>query len=253
MPGISLKRTCASVLAACFALIGCRAGEDPQPETKATNAQTGTPGDTQPTERWLASVDLGYGTDPFDQTIETRRLFPSDNAPALIIRCTGRVGNVGSWETHAVSWPELAKTEVAYRTVNIQVHDHYDYDSGPYTMQGRYWPVDIDGDKLDDLVVFFWEFGARGWHEEDEDGQYRPHPFDRPAGLRLVCRKMLKGCAFGIASDETLAWGDVKKSPGKYAGLLRRTLPKCTDPVWRTRLGKAIEQLTDEPKSDGAK
>ena len=110
-------------------------------------------------------------------------------------------------------------------------------------IRDRYWPVDIDGDSLQDLVVFYWACGEQGRY--DDDRQYRRYPFDRPVAIRLIQRKMLDDRPFGITSDEALGWDDVKKSPEKFAKLLAAALARAEDAVWRERLKKAIATLHD--------
>ena len=195
----------------------------------------------------LPAVSEGYRTDPFEQWIEVDPLFPNDPSPAVIIRCRG--GNtVAQWETHTISWPEAASDmELRYQAVSIQVHDHYGYDSGPVTSQNAYWPVDINGDGLDDLLVLGWGTGNPGRHVEKENGErvYIRVPYDGPTHIRLIQRKEIKGSPFGIDRDETVEWKDVLAASGCYRVLLRKALIECHDQVWQARLMRALTELTD--------
>jgi len=177
-----------------------------------------------------------------------QRLFPGDGAPALIIHCKGTFGVVGDWETHTICWADIADVEVGYQSIKIETHNYYGYDSGPNTTDRGYWPVDLNSDGLHDLLVLAWGFGEQGKHFENDKGEsvYDRFPYDEPEGLRLIQRKEIKGCPWGIHSDKVVNWSEVLSAPQLYREHIRSALSACQDSVWKKRLKEALSQLTDQ-------
>ena len=137
-------------LAVCVTIIGCEAENTPPEANPDPSTQKPLP-KMPPVLSVGGKVSLPrvdgfcYETDLFDPTIEMRPLFDNE-ASVLIIRCrkTEGMGGIGAWETHALVWAERSlSAEVSYRTVNVQVHQFYPFDSGDRATQARYWPVDI--------------------------------------------------------------------------------------------------------------
>ena len=191
----------------------------------------------------------GYRTDPFEQWIELRSVFTNDEALAVIIHCKGTIGVVGKWETQTVCWPDISEVEVGYQTVRIQTFDYYGCDSGEKTTERAYWPVDLNQDGLQDLLVVAWGFGEQGIHLDDENGKptYKRIPYDEPVGLRLIERKSVKGCPVGIRSDKVIGWTDVLHTPSSYLRFIQETRRHCKDVTWNGRLRRMIEALKSEP------
>lgn len=199
----------------------------------------------------LPKVVLNNGMDAFEQWIEIRPLFDKDESPALIIHCKGPYGVVGDWETHTVCWAGISEVEVGYEVVKIQTHYHYAYESGPMTTQNGYWPVDVSGDGLEDILVLGWSFGERGQGVKNNKGEweYRRFPYNRPTKIRLIRRKAIKGCPSVVESDKTIPWTKIVEEPDRYGRLLRKALKHCKSPIWRDRLNEALKQLQKQARS----
>jgi len=182
-----------------------------------------------------------------EQWIEVRQLFSSNEAQVVIIHC--KSGGINEeWETETICWPEILNGEVVYRSVNIATYIHSLHESGYTTYQRRYWPIDLNADGLQDLLVLEWLVGEGILQQVDEKGKDTSEHMtcNVPRSLRLIQRKNQRGWPWGIESDKVVKWADVVQAPQIYRRHLEAARSTCQDNVWKQRLTKAIDELDVE-------
>jgi len=164
-----------------------------------------------------------------------------NESPAVVIRTLSRDDTVESWSNDTICWlaDDAIDGGTTHASVSIGTRYAYGCDSGPRTVERAYWPVDLNGDGVDDLFVLEWHTG------ETSDPERGLIEYDKAAAVRLIVRAADKGipvvmsrsyhAARGVASDETLTPRDVAIDP--HCGeAVDHILTICTDPVWRSRL-----------------
>ncbi len=184
--------------------------------------------------------------EPFNQWVEVKPIFPNDNNPAIVIKCKVFEPTVFDWETHTILWLEGNEGyKIGYNGINIQVYYNYEADSGPDTIERKYWPIDINDDGLDDILVLEWNGSNKGRYIINDNGKeiYKYFKYDEPTGIRLIQREEYDGTPIGVEYDQQIKWSRVEKFPIKHISYFKESLLFCESNVWEKRLLKAIKIL----------
>lgn len=182
------------------------------------------------------------------------RLFSSEpeSPDEMIIRVTGRVGEVGQVASDTICWvASRPGEEPVYETAAVICRDQFAYSSSESDVMLRgYWPVDANDDGIDDLVVLGWMQGDQYANVQDEKGiwQTRRVEVDKPAELRVITRGPTGKAWRGIVSDQSVVWSALPEPRDQFAALLAAAAEVNADENWRGRLIRAIADLRS-PKS----
>ena len=192
---------------------------------------------------------------------EYLRLFTSEpTAPLeIIIRVTGTTDTIGKLTSHTITWvtnpgqpaPRYAEVAVIMRGRASDGSGDADEADDPQVVERGYWPIDMDDDGTDDLLIL-------AWHETESQGQGRmseqdargarwtPATAGEPMHLRLVRRGARGAESLAITLNTTAEWPEVRANPQRFIPLLEKALLHADDFVWQHRIEAAIGMLASQ-------
>jgi len=209
------------------------------------------PQDAEWTDLPRNSTPMDIFLEDYERDLKVADLFAHEQ-PVLIIRASQSSDSLCQWESHTICWlaevPGQGANAWAHESVSIVTRYYYGYDSGPQFAERGYWPVDIDGDEMDDLFVFGWSSGR----VTDGASLRKLGPYDEPGSIRKIVRKHWKKAFPGpVESDETLLWEKALLDP-QCVPLLKAALERCEDEIWTQRLKKALAECQAAQKGHPA-